>query len=167
MGDCRMSTSNIIKVNQLAQEFMKHGIVANSQEAFAKAEAALQQSESSPGAMPSLEESETIMAMKRDISIMQKSISDLEKQVMYLTTKASSMSAEILALKTRPVVVEQKHSEVQTTISGEPVKQQPQQQAQQQAQPLRARAATQTIKGSTFSEDDIAIDKIFYFGQKK
>jgi hypothetical protein len=162
-----MSVSNIQKVNQLAQEFMKHGIVANSQEAFAKAEAALQQSPGgSEGAAPSIsmEESETIMSMKRDITMMKKEIDDLNKQVSFLTTKASTMGAEILALKTRPVVVEQKHAEFQTTISGEPAKQQ--QQQSQAAAPIRSRAATQTIKGSTFTEADIAIDKIFYFGQK-
>ncbi|MFH1182413.1 MAG: hypothetical protein V1702_05625 [Candidatus Woesearchaeota archaeon] len=155
-----MSVSNIQKVNQLAQDFMKHGIVANSQEAYAKAEAALQQSESG---QVSIEDSETIMSMKRDITLMQKAIADLEKQVMFLTTKFSSMSAEILALKTRPVE-QKKFGEFQTTISGEHAKQQPQPQ-QQQATPIRARA-TQTVKGQTFSEDDISIDKIFYFGKK-
>jgi hypothetical protein len=168
-----MSVSNIQKVNQLAQEFMKHGIVANSQEAYAKAEAALaanasSSGDSSSGAAPSIEESETIMQIRRDIMMMQKAISDLEKQVQYLTNKESSMAAEILALKTRPpqVIVEQKRAEVQTTIGGEPSKQQAQQ-PQQQSNPIRSRAATQTIKGSTFTEDDIAIDKVFYFGQKK
>jgi hypothetical protein len=170
-----MSVSNIQKVNQLAEEFMKHGIVANSQEAFAKAEAALQgsssSSSSSSGTAP-IEDSETVLSMRRDIMMMKKAISDLEKQVMYLTTRESSMSAEILALKTRPVE-QKKFGEFQTTISGEHAQQQPQQSQQQQqqpqqaSQPIRSRAATQTIKGSTFTEDDIAIDKIFYFGQKK
>lgn len=148
-----MSASNIQKVNNLAQEFMKHGIVSTSQEALAKAEAALHGTSSGN---VSIEESETVRSIKRDISIMQKSIADLEKQVMFLTTKFSSMSAEILALKTRPV--EQKKAEVQTTISGETAK-------MQQAQ-SSGEKATQTVKGQTFSEDDISIDKIFYFGKK-
>ncbi|MBN2454181.1 hypothetical protein JXB11_01410 [Candidatus Woesearchaeota archaeon] len=138
-----MAVADIQKINSLAQEMLRNNIVATSEEAFAKAESILNKTAD----VKPLEENETIIQLQKNIRSLQFALNDAIKELAETKKKMEGLSYDIKELQKRPKAPA---PEVQTTIS-EPVKEEPKK---------------QTIKGQTFSQEDVSIEKVFYSGKK-
>ena len=147
-------TNSIIKMNQLSKELQKHGFAANSEEGMKLAKTYFPD-----GAPEEIKVSETPKTVQTDTKAIdmfnqykqatESRITDIENGLNTLLAKTNEIIKEINELQKYKDMAVGDRKEVQVKI---PKK------AEEKKEPHP--------KQGTFKSDDVAIDKIFYYGQK-
>lgn len=147
-----MNIEDMQKVNRLAKELLMHHIVDSSEEAVARAEQMIYGRDESKRIVAE----KSVEAENHDIRNLQNSVSQISSAVSRLSSEMSILKAEYDKLKSEFINLRQRN------FPASP--QQPQPQAS-----ISSAAAEQQKKNDAEQDrlsEEVAIDKVFYFGKK-
>ena len=150
-----MNIEDMQKVNRIAKELLAHGIAGSSQDAVQQAEQMVYGKEGAEH-----------VAAEKVAERENHEIRNLQNSVRQLSDYVSRISSELSALKDG-------YDKLRRDIaSGRQPHHQPQPaaplsvQAKASEAPQEKAQAAEAAVGKSYSQEDIAIDKIFYFGKK-
>ena len=145
-----MNVDEIQKINRLAKELLSHGIAASSNDAVAKAEQMIR-------GMPQAEEravQETPEPKRDELHELDNMVKYLSNDFRALSGKVAGLSEENRRLRGDIVDLRRQISSMSMQAPSNKPPEMPRQQAQQ------------TTTRQEPNPEDVAIEKIFYFGQK-
>ena len=145
------ATNSIIRMNQLSRELQKHGFAVNSQDGMEKAReiynnSDIQITDAEARNVGNDEFTGKIEALHRFKQATEERISHLESSIKVLLEKTNEIIKEINDLQKFKNMAVGDQKEVQTRIP------------EQKKEPHP--------KQGNFKSEDVAIDKIFYYGEK-
>lgn len=142
-----MDVEKLKKMNELSKELKKHGIAKSTKEAFEKAGEMVRDEAIGDVISQSTQKSEASDSFDKHYQIM------LERQNRQLAN-------EIIALKEAVAVIQQEVERLKQA----PMQQQPKE--ERQATFAKKEEPKQHPKQGGFTSEDVAVDKVFYFGKK-
>ena len=143
-----MNVEKLKKMNELSKELQKHGMADSTSEAFAKAgelvrEESFSQVIKKPESRDGFDNQYQIMLERQN--------RELAQEINSLKEKIAAMQADIEMLKadnkTRPIIQEKPKQETQTKF------------------PQKSESKEHPKQGG-YTPEDVAVDKVFYFGKK-
>jgi len=150
-----MNVEETVKVNRLAKELLEHGIVANSEDALIKAEAMIsgrQKPEVKRKEEAKQKQNQELRYLESAIKYLSSEVKGLASSVNKTKEGYARLLAEVDELKKK---LDENKAPVNTVNEEVPV---------ENNTGLAPKENNDGKKG--FSEEDIAIDKVFYFGKK-
>lgn len=155
-----MNIDDMQKVNRLAKELLVHGIAESSQDAVAQAEQTILGRQGSERIVAEkVEEKEN-----QEIRYLQNSVKQLSSDLSRISSELSALKEEHERLRKEVADGQQRSAALHHAASAAA---HPAAEAKQefgQSSPQAKAQAAAMEKG--YSQEDIAIDKIFYFGKK-
>lgn len=156
-----MNIEETQRVNKLAKELQSHGIASSSQEAFAKAEEMIhgKEQKEEPEARKSPESSETKRA--QELQLIRSSIQELNAAVESAFSNIKELAVALGALKREVAEAKAQNARMQQAQAS-PVQENISQEKKTDNEEKDMKHNTK----SSYAEKDVAVDKIFYFGNK-
>ena len=152
-----MNIEETQRVNKLAKELKSHGIASSSQEAFSKAEEMIHGKEQKEETEARKSPENSGAEQARELQLVKSSIQELNVAVESAFSNIKELAVALAALKKE--VAEAKAQ------SSRPA-QQAQESPAQEKQESRDEKDMKHNTKSSYAEKDVAVDKIFYFGNK-
>lgn len=143
-----MDVEKLKKMNELSKELKKHGMAESTKEAFEKAGEMVRDEAVGDVISQSTQKAESSDSFDKHYQIM------LERQNRQIAN-------EIIALKEAVMAIQQ---EVERLKQAKPVPQQPRE--EKQATFAKKEEKKPHPKQGAFTSEDVAVDKVFYFGKK-
>jgi len=143
-----MDVEKLKKMNELSKELKKHGMAESTKEAFEKAGKMVRDEAVGDVISKSTQKAEASDSFDKHYQIM------LERQNRQLAN-------EIIALKEAVAAIKE---EIDKLKQAKPIQQQPKQ--EKQATFAKKEEQKQHPKQGSFTSEDVAVDKVFYFGKK-
>ncbi len=157
------SYEHVVKVNALAKEFLKHGIVTSSDEAVRRAEATIKsgtpsiQKPASTSPSPDQELQKELRQLTYGLADLKKVIASYHDEVLKLKDELSSMRSEINMVR-----VQVRTSKMAETVQRPPIQEEIRSKEEQAQDHLNRIIKPKEPE----AQKPIEIDKIFYFGKK-
>lgn len=148
-----MDVEKLKKMNELSKELKRHGVAADTAEAFAKAGEIVR--DNTVGDLIS----------KSVPSERQKECFDSQYQIM-LERQNRQLAQEICSIKEKISLIQEEIEKIKQAKPVQPMQaiQQPKQETQTKF-PQKAESKEHPRQGG-YTSEDVAVDKIFYFGKK-
>ncbi len=143
-----MDVEKLKKMNELSKELKKHGMAESTKEAFEKAGKMVRDEAVGDVISKSTQKAEASDSFDKHYQIM------LERQNRQLAN-------EIIALKEAVAAIKE---EIDKLKQAKPIQQQPKQ--EKQATFAKKEEQKPHPKQGGFTSEDVAVDKVFYFGKK-
>lgn len=146
-----MDVEKLKKMNELSKELKKHGIAENNKEAFEQAGKIVRDEAVGNVISQATQKTETSDSFDKHYQIM------LERQNRQLAN-------EIIALKEAVAAIQQEVEKLKQAKPAAPVQQQPRE--EKQATFAKKQEPKEHPKQGGFTSEDVAMEKVFYFGKK-
>lgn len=175
-----VNVENLKKINAMAEELLKHKIASSREDAVKKAEEIIERGgqtmdntnkqEEIPNEPVKQEQKEPGMtwqeAMAKNNEFIVKTIQDLKRRLAEVEKKVAGVRiVQQPTPQPKPQPAAPTESEDVIDLTKEAPKEQPQEQSKPEPQPEQQQSSHP--KGGSTDPADVAIDKIFYYGNKK
>ncbi len=154
-----MNVDELQKINSLARELLNHKIAANNEEATQKAREMIM---GKNAAQATIAESAVQKVQPEETRDHGEDINQLKNTLAYMNNDFKTLASEFQNLSKKYETLRQELIEVKRAQSHS-VQQSQQTQA---SQPQQSQGTTARPRTGDLTPEDVAIDKVFYFGQK-
>lgn len=160
-----MDVEKLKKINQLSVEFKKHGMAVSHDEAFAKASAVVRDDE----LKDVLAQTSTTTSADAPARPNQTASQGFDNQYQVLLERQNrQLVQEILALKETVAMLKSDVEQLKSNAARAAIVQQAQPKQEKQAVLHEKKESTEKShpKQGNFTSEDVAIEKMFYYGKK-